>query len=227
MQPKPLLLVIFSFTMLTALSQVSKSLVSTKFKVPKISRAQAHIVCPVGTKSAYPYNAIGVKLGDPFAFTYKLYPKKNWAFSIDMGKASSSLYNRYFRNSLNQLIPDSVRLNPAFRYVGHHIVYDWVAQAKFLYQIDASKISKGMRLYTGLGWQWRATKINYDYLVETTSYRISEKRFPQGPLVNVGFEYSNFYWPISAFIEMEWVTDISFDKGYNRMQGGVGLRYVF
>jgi len=43
----------------------------------------------------------------------------------------------------------------------------------------------------------------------------------------LGFEYSYFSLPISAFIEIEWFTDVLLDPGYQRFQGGVGLRYVF
>jgi hypothetical protein len=33
--------------------------------------------------------------------------------------------------------------------------------------------------------------------------------------------------PISAFMEMELYTDIKIDPGWEKVQGGVGLRYVF
>ena len=225
--PKPFILILLSAIWCPLFGQVSKSIVSAKFNVPNVSRAKARIVCPGSNKTDYPYKALGVKLGDPFALTYKYYKQKNWAFAIEAGKPSSSLYNRYFRSSFNSLVPDSIRSNISFQYLGHKVVYDWVAEAKVLRQWDASKISKGLQFYTGLGWQCRATKIVYDYRLETTLHQVEEKRFPMGPVVTSGFEYSNFSLPVSAFIEMEWVMDVSFDKGYNRMQGGVGLRYVY
>jgi hypothetical protein len=43
----------------------------------------------------------------------------------------------------------------------------------------------------------------------------------------VGFEYSYFTLPISAFIEIEGFSDALLDPGYKRFQGGVGLRYIF
>lgn len=225
--PKPLFVVGFLLVGYCVCGQVSKSLTSAKFHVPKVSRAHARIVCPVNVKKEYPYKALGIKLGDPFAITYKYYRQKKTAFSIDIGKPSASLYNRYFRSAFNALVPDSIRTAGDFQYLGHKILYDWVAEAKIQYQWDARKISKGLQFYSGIGWQFRATNILYEYKLETTIHTVEEKRFPQGPVVNVGFEYSNFSLPISAFIEMEWVMDVSFDKGYNRMIGGVGLRYVY
>ena len=52
-------------------------------------------------------------------------------------------------------------------------------------------------------------------------------RNTNGPVAIVGFEYSYFSIPISAFIEIEWFSDVSLDPGYHRFQGGMGLRYVF
>ena len=58
--------------------------------------AKAKTVCPIFENSKYPYHGIGVKLGDPFAITYKYYASKKFSIVADLGKASSGLYNRYF-----------------------------------------------------------------------------------------------------------------------------------
>ena len=87
----------------------------------------------------------------------------------------------------------------------------------------------------GLGWQLRSTAIEYDYLyedglivnIESRFDKFTRTRFTQGPVAVTGFEYSYFTLPISAFIEIEWFTDTLLDPGYQRFQGGVGLRYVF
>src|SRR4051812_45516712 len=67
------------------------------FKSPKVRGQKAKLICPVFDKSQYPYHGIGFKLGDPFALTYKYYPNKKFSFAVDFGKASSGLYNSYFR----------------------------------------------------------------------------------------------------------------------------------
>ena len=43
----------------------------------------------------------------------------------------------------------------------------------------------------------------------------------------MGIEYAYFNIPISAFMELEYFTDIQADPGWSRFEGGVGLRYVF
>ena len=122
-------------------------------------------------------------------------------------------------------------------YLTHKAKTDWFVQAKFLYQWDISKVSEGLQFYAGLGWQWRSTTLTYDYAyrevdtngteVESRFDKYDRSRFTYGPVGVIGFEYSYFTLPISAFIEIEWFTDTLLDPGYQRFQGGVGLRYVF
>jgi hypothetical protein len=223
-----------------AFSQVRKSVRSASYRVPKVSRNKAIIMCPIFEESKYPYQGIGFKLGDPFALTYKFYPSKQWSFAVDAGKAASGLYNRYYREAFNTYLPDTLKQKQATPYFTHTVPFDWFLEAKFLYQWDAEKISKGLQLYAGLGWQWRNTTINYQYLrINDNSSsginqggggkleNLSRNRFTYGPVVLVGFEYSYFTLPVSAFIEVEMFTDALIDPGYQRFQGGVGLRYIF
>ena len=48
-----------------------------------------------------------------------------------------------------------------------------------------------------------------------------------GPHLVAGIEYAYFQLPISAFLEVEYFTDILADPGWKRFEGGVGLRYIF
>lgn len=215
-------------------AQVTKSARSARYGVPKVSRGKALIMCPIFEESKYPYQGIGFKLGDPFAFTYKFYPSKHWAFALDAGKAASGLYNKYYRDIFNGYIPDTLgnSNDKKITYLTHKATADWFLEAKFLYQWDAEKISKGLQLYVGAGWQWRNTSLQYDYLYESGRFdsrtgRFSQNRFTFGPVVLVGFEYSYFTLPVSAFIEVELFTDTYIDPGFQKLQGGVGLRYIF
>ena len=234
---KPILIAI-ALTLAFGIShaQVRKSVRSAKFRVPVVSKSKARIMCPIFENSEYPYQGVGIKVGDPFAVTYKFYPNKNWAFTADAGKAASGLYNSYYRDLYNTYLPDSLTQDESLEYLAHKATTDWFLQAKFLYQWDVDKISKGLQLYTGLGWQWRSTTLEYDYLyqevvegveVDSRFGKFTESRFTYGPVVVLGFEYAYFNLPISAFIEIEWFTDTLLDPGYQRFQGGVGLRYVF
>jgi hypothetical protein len=230
-------LVYFSLalTLASALAaQPRKSAVSSRFRAPTMSRAKAAVLCPITQRSAYPYQGIGFKMGDPLALTYKFYPNKNWALTADLGKSASGLYNRYYRSLLSQYLPDSLSSEQSVNYVQHRVRSDWFLETKFLHQWDVSGISKGLQLYAGLGLQWRSTTLEYDYLFTDQSLpeggqfgQFSRTRITYGPVATVGFEYAYQYLPVSAFIEVVWFTDVLLDPGYQRFQGGVGLRYIF
>lgn len=232
-----LLALIFSgfFGVPEALAQVKKSVRSSQYRVPRVNGNKARIVCPIFEASRYPYQGIGFKLGDPFALTYKFYANKHFSFAADAGKAASGLYNKYYRGSFQGYLPDTLKKDQTISYLAHKAVTDWFIETKFLYQWDVEKISKGLQLYAGLGWQWRNTKLVYDYNFNDRSLnqddgkfgKLTENRFTYGPVAVVGFEYSYFSLPVSAFIEVELFTDALLDPGYQRFQGGVGLRYVF
>jgi hypothetical protein len=216
--------------------QVRKSPRSSTFRVPHVSKSKARIMCPIFENSQYPYQGVGLKLGDPFALTYKYYPNKHWSFAADAGKAASGLYNKYYRNAYNTYLPDTLSQEQRINYLAHKATKDWFLEAKFLYQWDAEKISRGLQFYAGVGWQWRITTLRYDYNISDDSNisgndgkfgKFTENRFTYGPVLLTGFEYSYFSLPLSAFIEVEWFTDTLLDPGYQRFQGGVGLRYVF
>jgi hypothetical protein len=217
------------------LAQATKSKRSAKFSVPRVGGNQARIICPVFEESRYPYQGIGFKLGDPFALTYKFYANKHFSFAVDAGTAASGLYNKYYRDAFASYLPDTLNNDQSITYLAHKATSDWFLEAKFLYQWDAEKISKGLQLYAGAGWQWRNTELEYDYNFNDQSGnqddgkfgKFTETRFTYGPVILVGFEYSYFSLPISAFIEVEVYTDALIDPGYQRFQGGVGLRYVF
>lgn len=216
-------------------AQVKRSPRSTTFSVPRVGVNKARIICPVFEQSKYPYQGIGFKLGDPFALAYKFYANKNFSFAVDLGTAASGLYNKYYRSAFSSYLPDTLNSNQSISYLAHKATSDWFLETKFLYQWDAEKISKGLQLYAGAGWQWRNTVLEYDYNFNDQSSnqddgkfgKFTETRFTYGPVFLVGFEYSYFSLPISAFIEVEIFTDALIDPGYQRFQGGVGLRYVF
>jgi hypothetical protein len=240
-QISAVLMLLLAVTQLS-IAQVRKSARSTGYTVPHVSHSKARIVCPIFVESQYPYQGIGFKVGDPFALTYKLYPSKRWSFGIDVGKTASGLYNSYYKGLFNNYIrTDTLSTDPVtnekstITYVTHKVISDWFFETKILYQWDAEKISKGLMLYAGLGWQWRGTTLQYDYnyqqapagVGETRYGQFTKSRFTSGPVAIVGFEYSYFSLPISAFIEVEYFTDTAADPGYHRFQGGVGMRYIF
>ncbi len=211
-----------------------------EFRSTKVRGRKAKIVCPVFDKSEYPYHGIGFKLGDPFAATYKFYPNKKFSFALDFGKASSGLYNRYFREKFESYAnegADTLSDNSSLSYSFHRLKSDFITEAKFLYHIQADKVSPGLQIYVGAGWEWKNSNIKYDYFYNQTTpnggelineFRVtSRRRFTMGPQLVTGIEYSYFQLPISAFLEVEYFTDILADPGWKRFEGGLGLRYIF
>jgi hypothetical protein len=194
---------------------------------------KSSVVCPIFNEKLYPYQGIGIKLGDPFALTYKFYASKNLAFAIDAGKTASGLYNEYYRNAFIDYLPDSLSDSESIQHLSQKITSNIFLEGKFLYQWDADEISNGLHLYAGAGWQWRNADVNYEYLYSdqlsgvSNTGMVAVNRFTYGPVLILGFEYAYFSIPISAFIEIEWFSDVALDPGYSRFQGGVGLRYVF
>lgn len=198
----------------------------------KMSRSKSKIVCPIFEDTGYPYQAIGIKLGDPFGITYKYYPSKRWGIGVDFGRAASGLYSRYYSEIFSDYTqPDTIDLGESVTYYSHKVKSDWVGELKALYYMDADKISPGLRTYGGLGCEFRSLSINYDYQVraggEDQIEEISRDRFSMGVEAVLGIEYSYFKLPISAFMELEYYIDVIKDPGWRKVQGGAGLRYVF
>jgi hypothetical protein len=198
----------------------------------KMSRSKSKIVCPIFEDTGYPYQAIGIKLGDPFAVTYKYYPNKHWGIAVDFGTAASGLYSRYYSEIFSDYTePDTIDTGESVTYYSHKVKSDWVGEVKLLYHMDAEKISPGLRAYAGLGCEFRSLSINYDYQVqaggENQIEEINRDRFTMGVEAVLGIEYSYFKLPISAFMELEYYIDVMKDPGWSKAQGGAGLRYVF
>jgi hypothetical protein len=200
-----------------------------KYNVIKMPRSKAKTICPIFEDTGYPYQAIGIKLGDPFALTYKYYPNKHLAFVADFGRSASGLYSRYYSGLFDEVISDP---DDTLDYFSHKVKADWVGELKILYHINAENISPGLQVYAGLGWELRSLKIQYDFIAQTTPdeqkfFDSTFNRFTQGIEGVLGIEYSYFKLPISAFMELEYYVDVMKDPGWRKVQGGVGLRYVF
>jgi hypothetical protein len=191
---------------------------------------------PVFQSHGYPYNSFGIKLGDPFALTYKFYASEKISVAIDFGRASSSLYDRYFREKFaGYAESDTFSTNSSLRYLNHKVKSDMTGEAKVLYHVDAASVSPGLQFYIGVGWAWKNTRLRYNYIYESGSDanqkshvgRFDRNRLTMGPQIAAGLEYAYFEIPVCAFIEVEYFTDIQGDPGWTRFEGGVGLRYIF
>ena len=170
------------------------------------------MVCPAFASDNYPYQGIGLKLGDPFALTYKFYFNRYFSVAADVGKASSSLYSRYYMEKFGDYIMrDTLSGGATLNYLTSKIKLDWIGEVKVLYSFDAKRISPGLQIYAGLGIQAKNAVIKYDYLYSKGAQSFGSfdrSRFTLGQTTVLGIEYAYFQLPISAFIEMELFTDI-------------------
>jgi hypothetical protein len=197
-----------------------------------VKGSQARLICPVFDKDEYPYHGLGFKLGDPFALTYKFYFNKYFSLVADVGKASSGLYSRYYHDKFNEYVmSDTLSEGAQFDYQTSKIKSDWVGELKLLYSFDAKRISKGLQIYGGIGLQGKSTQLRYAFIYNYSNNiypgQFDRRRMTLGQTTILGIEYSYFNLPISAFMEVELFTDIMKDPGWQRFQGGAGLRYVF
>jgi hypothetical protein len=205
------------------------------FNNTKVSRSKAKIVCPIFENTGYPYHGIGIKLGDPFAATYKFYLNKKWAMAIDFGKSASGLYNRYYRELFADYTnEDTIQNGQSIEYLTHKVKSDLVGEVKLLRHFDASKVSAGLQFYVGVGVEFRSLGIEYQFFESDENVsnqnqlgKITRSRYTHGIQGTIGIEYSYFSLPISAFMELDMYTDVLRDPGWRKVQGGVGLRYVF
>lgn len=197
-----------------------------------VPRSKQKIMCPIFQDTGYPYQGIGIKVGDPVALTYKFYPNKKLSFAVDFGKSASGLYSRYYREKFNEYInSDTLSDDSEVDYLNHKVKSDWVTEFKVMYNFEAEKIAPGLQFYIGAGWEWRSTQLKYDYIftykADPKFQSFDRNHFTQGVEGVIGIEYSYFNLPISAFIELELYNDIQSDPEWRHTQGGIGVRYVF
>ncbi len=210
-----------------------KTVSSKSRKGSKAKGSKAKISCPVFASNTYPYQGFGFKLGDPFALTYKLYISKHFGLAADLGKASSGLYSRYNHEKFaDYVMPDTLSGGATLNYLTSKVKSDWIGEVKFLYAFNIKPVLQGLQIYVGLGVQAKNSSVQYSYLYsrglsENEFGRFDRDRFTMGQTTIAGIEYSYFQIPISAFIEMEFYTDFMHDPGWQRFQGGIGMRYVF
>ena len=184
-------------------------------------------VCPGMELSEYPFQGIGLKLGDPFAITYRLYIDKTFSVGIDEGIAAYGLYKRRYTDLFHQQ-PGSDTLT----YVSHNVQKDIHLSIKGVYYLPKFGFMEDVNTYLTFGWQFRFVEAVFGYTYQVSQ---SETRFGQsnlsldhsGPEVNLGIEYPYKQLPLAAFAEIGTFIDIVQPPSHVQVQFGVGLRYFF
>ena len=188
-------------------------------------------ICPIFHVSEYPYQGIGLKIGDPLALTYKFYATTKWAFGIDVGKASEGLYSQLHKKRFESV---AVPADTSYFYVSHEVLNQNVFSAKLFYYKEGPRTIKGLDFYVGLGYQMQFADIKYDYIAvselppetrETKQVTLSFQ--PKGVEAMGGLEYAYFDLPVTVFAELGIFFGTDNVQQWQKFQGGMGIRYVF
>ena len=183
------------------------------------------IICPIFVPNEYPYQGIGVKVGDPFAVTYKLYASKFLAMEIAAGQGASFMYKKFYKSNFSNF-PGLDTLN----YLSHSVKTDFVGQFRLMFHAEIKSID-GLDVYLGGGYQFKNTKILYKYNDPVNGFSMEEEttrsQFFNGPEVFLGLERANFSIPVSIFVEANTFFMLEANGLGPRFQAVVGIRYIF
>ncbi|MFT4854718.1 MAG: hypothetical protein ACI8YP_000410 [Algoriphagus sp.] len=174
--------------------------------------------------------SVGLRLGEPFAITFKDFISDEFSFEVMLGSGSvngNSYYQRDFENNP----PNS----SAF-YISHGAKKGISLNGRIAYNEDITdifSIEQGYLLgYGGAGVQFRTTQVTYNYSSDNpqnSSPILQEVRtnVDFGPEAFVGAEYYFSDLPLNIFIEAGLFLELLDRVGHIKGQGGIGIRYIF
>ncbi|EKB47383.1 hypothetical protein [Cecembia lonarensis] len=173
-------------------------------------------------------DGIGLRLGEPFSITYKKFIDDQFAIEGLFGRAganSAQYYSRSFDNN---------RPTPNAFYAGHSVSNVLSFNLRGIYHEDLSdelNIDIGYLLgYVGIGAQLRSARVNYAYTdatISTVILRDNRRNLDFGPEIFAGGEYYFDELPISVFTEIGLFMELIDRFGHLRLQGAIGVRYLF
>jgi len=174
--------------------------------------------------------SVGLRLGEPFAITYKDFLSDYISFEVMLGSGSvngNSYYQRDFENN-----PPS---SSAF-YLSHGAKKGVSLHGRLAYNEDFTEtfgIEQGYLLgYGGAGVQLRTTQVNYNYANGNPQSSVPILREDRtnvdfGPEAFVGAEYYFDDLPLNVFVEAGLFLELLDRVGHMKGQGGLGIRYIF
>jgi hypothetical protein len=174
-------------------------------------------------------SSIGLRLGEPLSITYKTFLDENISVEGMFGRAGVNSA-QYYRRSFENNRPSS----NAF-YAGHSTGNVLSFNARIAYNEDFTDdfgITEGYLLgYAGVGAQLRSVSVNYAYtdssLSPTNIFGENRRNIDFGPEVYGGAEYYFDDLPINVFAEVGLFMELLDRFGHLRLQGAIGVRYIF
>lgn len=172
-------------------------------------------------------DGIGLRLGEPLSITYKKFLDDNIAIEGMFGRAGINS-NQYYQRAFDRNRPSE----NAF-YAGHSTGSSFAFNLRAAYHEDITddlNIEVGYLLaYAGAGVQLRSTRVDYAFTEPFGSFLFTESRrnIDFGPEIFGGGEYYFDDLPISVFAEIGMFVEFLDRFGHLKLQGGLGVRYIF
>ncbi len=174
-------------------------------------------------------DGIGLRLGEPLSITYKKFIDDQFAVEAMFGRAgvnSASYYRRAFENN---------RPTPNAFYNGHSTGMALSFNVRGILHEDFTdefNIEQGYLLgYAGVGAQLRSVTVDYAFtdggVSSTSILRDTRRNVDFGPEIFGGGEYYFDDLPIAVFAEIGLFMELLDRFGHLRLQGGLGVRYIF
>ena len=176
-------------------------------------------------------DGIGLRLGEPFSVTFKKFVDDRFAFEGMFGRAGANSSRYYIRSF------DNNRPSPNAFYASHatSAALSFNFRASLHEDIsDFFDIAQGYLLgYAGVGAQLRSVRVDYAYTDPAFAgtgpavFRETRTNLDLGPEVFAGAEYYFDDLPISVFGELGMFMELVDRIGHLRLQGAIGIRYLF
>lgn len=184
------------------------------------------VTCPIveGGKRNY---SLGVRVGDPYGITGKVYLKNRWGVEVILGRTFAALHNVANKEAFDKLGNLSYDTTT---YLGHEVKHSYVLAIRAAKHFNIGGYT-GLDWYAAAGVQGRYYQAHYvfqfseDALTNVTSY--DETIISAGPEVAIGIEFVIPYQPLGIFAEVGAFSDVLNGDLVPKFLGGLGFRYNF
>jgi hypothetical protein len=174
--------------------------------------------------------AIGLRVGDPFGISYKIYKSDSRAIEFIGGASGSNWHTTYYRKSFDRIS----KFNNAL-YDGHRVDYSLAFSARYLFQKSISPDVDGFKWYYGAGLHMRFASVEYKYIDRSQAgnpfladrFFDNHNNFDVGPEGVIGMEYTLYDAPLTLFMETSLFGEIVDNPLSFRFFGAIGIRFNF
>jgi hypothetical protein len=173
-------------------------------------------------------NGFGLRLGDPFGFTYKNYISPTRAVEFIAGTSGKRWNTSYYKRSFNR-----VNRFEDYLYYNHRLDYTVAVNARYLFHNKFKEDVDGLQWYYGAGLHLRFASVEYEYIRREDidnfqqANRFFEGHFNYdiGPEIIIGTEYTLYDAPITFYGEVSLFAEIVDNPFAFRFYGAFGIRY--